>query len=95
MEPARTIISKLGGVAVVSDLVGIHRTRVSNWRRPRTKGGTNGLIPQDYHLRLIDFAATKGVTLTGDDFLPIRSSENTNIAPTSATPAPALDRVAS
>lgn len=72
MEPAQTIIAKLGGPGIVSAVVGVHRTRVSNWRRPREKGGTNGLIPQDYHLRLIDFAATKGVILTGDDFLPVR-----------------------
>ncbi len=73
MEPAQTIIAKLGGPGTVSEVVGIHRTRVSNWQRPRAKGGTNGLIPQDYHLRLIDFAAEKGVVLTGNDFLPLRS----------------------
>lgn len=72
MEPARSIIAKLGGPSAIAEAVGIHRTRVSNWQRPRTKGGTNGLIPQRHHLALIDFAAVKGVELTADDFLPHR-----------------------
>lgn len=72
MDPAQTIIAKLGGPSVVAGVVGIHRTRVSNWQRPRAKGGTNGLIPQGYHLTLIDYAASKGVTLTAEDFMPVR-----------------------
>lgn len=76
MEPAHSIIAKLGGPGVISAMVGIHRTRVSNWRRPRAKGGTNGLIPQTYHLQLIDYAAAQGIILTADDFLPRRSEES-------------------
>jgi len=72
MNPAQAIISKLGGPNVVSSVVGIHRTRVSNWQRPRAKGGTDGLIPQGYHLKLIDYAASQGIVLTADDFLPVR-----------------------
>jgi hypothetical protein len=53
-------------------VLGIHRTRASNWQRPRAKGGSNGLIPQGYHLQLIDFAAANGITLTAEDFLPVR-----------------------
>jgi len=75
MNPAQNIIQKLGGPTVVASAVGIHRTRVSNWQRPRAKGGTGGLIPQGHHLRLIEFAASKGVTLTGNDFLPSRAPE--------------------
>ena len=75
MNPAQTIITKLGGPGVVSAVVGIHRTRVSNWQRPRAKGGTDGLIPQGYHLRLIDYAAVQGLTLTANDFMPVRSQE--------------------
>ncbi len=75
MEPANSIISKLGGPNVVAGVVGIHRTRVSNWRRPREKGGTGGSIPQSHHLTLIDFAASIGVTLAAQDFLPVRSQE--------------------
>lgn len=73
MDPAQTIISKLGGPGIVSGVVGIHRTRVSNWQRPREKGGTNGLIPQGYHLQLIDYAAAHGITLTAEDFMPVRT----------------------
>lgn len=75
MDPAQTIIARLGGPSAVAGVVGIHRTRVSNWQRPRAKGGTNGLIPQAYHLKLIEFAASRGVLLTGDDFLPVHTPE--------------------
>lgn len=75
MDPAHTIISKLGGPSIVAGAVGVHRTRVSNWRRPRAKGGTGGMIPQWHHLTLIDFAASIGVTLTAHDFLPVRTQE--------------------
>ncbi len=75
MEPAHSIIVKLGGPSVVASVVGVHRTRVSNWRRPREKGGTGGTIPQGHHLNLIDYAASIGITLTAQDFLPVRTQE--------------------
>lgn len=78
MDPAQKIISKLGGPGIVSSVVGIHRTRVSNWQRPRAKGGTDGLIPQGYHLQLIDYAAAQGVVLTAEDFMPVRSQESSH-----------------
>lgn len=76
MDPASSVISKLGGPGAVSAVVGIHRTRVSNWQRPRAKGGTDGLIPQGYHLQLIDYAQARGIMLTAEDFLPIRHQES-------------------
>lgn len=72
MEPAQTIITKLGGPGVIADLVQIHRTRVSNWKRPRASGGTDGLIPQRYHRSLLDFASQNAIDLSAEDFLPPR-----------------------
>jgi hypothetical protein len=70
MEPAQTIITKLGGVSVVAAALGVHRTRVSNWQRPREKGGTGGLVPQRHHRALLDFALERGKALTAEEFLP-------------------------
>ena len=72
MEPAQTIISLLGGPKAVSSAVGVHRTRVSNWKRPKAAGGTDGLIPQRHHRTLLDLAESKDVPLCADDFLPAK-----------------------
>jgi hypothetical protein len=77
MEPARTIISKLGGATAVAAIAGVHRTRVYLWMRGKEVGGTGGLIPQWHIPKLMAAAQANGVTLTGDDFLPqLPASEN-------------------
>lgn len=70
MEPAGSIIDRLGGVTRVAEFVGVHRTRVSNWKRPREAGGTGGMIPQKYHLDLLAYAEREGISLSAGDFLP-------------------------
>lgn len=70
MEPASTIIAKLGGPTKVAQIVGVHRVRVSNWKQPRTRGGTGGTIPQRHIPALIAHARAAGIALGGDDFLP-------------------------
>lgn len=72
MEPAQTIITKLGGPSAVARVVKLHRTRVSSWQRPRERGGHDGLIPQRHHRALLDFAERNKIPLTADDFLPPR-----------------------
>lgn len=71
MEPAAHIIKELGGSSVVSAIVGVHRTRVSNWKRPKEKGGTGGIIPFKHVPALLSAAKTKGLDLSADDFLPV------------------------
>ncbi|MGP3699214.1 hypothetical protein [Rhodobacter sp. NSM] len=70
MEPARTIITKLGGPSKVAEIVGIHRTRVYSWMRPRIKGGTGGLIPMWHVPALMAAAAEAGVHIAAADFVP-------------------------
>lgn len=70
MEPAASIISKLGGDTEVAKIVGVHRTRVANWKRPKTAGGTNGIIPFKHVPALIAAAKASGENLSADDFLP-------------------------
>lgn len=70
MEPANTIITALGGPSKVSLITGVHRVRVSNWKRAKEKGGTGGLIPFKHAPKLLDEAKKLGVPLSLSDFLP-------------------------
>ncbi|RXT18356.1 MULTISPECIES: hypothetical protein [unclassified Bosea (in: a-proteobacteria)] len=70
MEPASTIISRFGGPTRVASILGIGRVRVSNWKRPRDKGGTGGRVPQDHHPKLLAEASRLGIALAAEDFLP-------------------------
>ena len=69
MNPAINIIERLGGAAQVSFITGTAYPTPFRWQAARGKGGTNGLIPQRYHRRLIDYARTRGIALTADEFL--------------------------
>lgn len=70
MEPARTIVDALGGPNAVAHIAGVHRTRVSNWMRPKQSGGTGGMIPFKHVPALIAAAKEKELALSADDFLP-------------------------
>jgi hypothetical protein len=69
MEPAQTIIRKLGGPNAVAQITGLHRTRVSSWQRSRAAGGTDGRVPQKHHAALLAFAREKGIELKAEEFL--------------------------
>lgn len=69
MEPAKTIISKLGGAAIVAQAAGVHRTRVYGWMREKQKGGTGGSIPLKAAMKLLPYAREKGIPLSSDDFM--------------------------
>jgi hypothetical protein len=69
MEPAATIIHKLGGPTFVAAIVGVHRTRVSNWMRPREKGGTGGNIPHWHAAKLLAYAKANNIDLAPIDFV--------------------------
>jgi hypothetical protein len=70
MEPARTIIRKLGGDTKVAALASVHRVTVAKWKRPRASGGTGGTIPLAHIPNLLMAAKAVGVPLTAEDFIP-------------------------
>lgn len=70
MEPARSIIAKLGGEAVVKMITGTAYTAPYRWQHPRSRGGTDGMIPQKYHRLLLEYANAHGIDLGPDPFLP-------------------------
>lgn len=84
MEPARTIIERLGGEARVSEITRTAYTAPYRWQHAKEKGGTGGLIPQKYHRTLIDYAAEHGIDLAPADFMappvPTVAHETTDAA---------------
>ena len=68
LEPARTIIEKLGGIDAVAKGLGLDFTRPYRWMLPKSKGGTGGTIPVKHHQRLLDLADERGIDLEPSDF---------------------------
>lgn len=74
LEPARGIVQKLGGEAKISEICGTKQTAPYSWQYPREVGGTDGLIPQKHHLKLLDYALENGIDLRAEHFLPMREA---------------------
>lgn len=68
MEPASSIIRKLGGPAVVAKVARTAYTAPYRWQHPVKKGGTGGLIPHKHIPKLLEFARDKGIELSADEF---------------------------
>lgn len=69
MEPASSIIKKLGGPQVVADICGKRLTSPYRWQRPKEEGGTGGVIPHWHHAALLDYAAAHGIELKAEEFV--------------------------
>lgn len=63
LEPAYTVIEKLGGKASVAERLELDKSTLSRWCQPSPQG-TGGLIPQRYWPQLIEMAREQGVRLT-------------------------------
>lgn len=75
MEPAASIIERLGGEQEVSRITGRAYTAPYRWQQPIAKGGTGGLIPQKLHRILLDHARSNGIPLTAADFMAVADDE--------------------
>lgn len=82
MEPATRILAILGGPSKVAARLGLHRTRVSNWKRPKDRGGSGGRIPQNHHRALLEYAREQGVEISAEDLLPASASSSSRAADT-------------
>jgi hypothetical protein len=71
MEPAQSIISKLGGPSTVARVTGVHRTRAYKWQMPKEKGGTGGRIPQSHIPTILAYAREQGIELTAEECLQV------------------------
>lgn len=74
LEPAKSIISRLGGLTVVQSVTGASRTRVYRWTQPKENGGTGGLIPLGHAPKLLEYAKANRIKISADDFFPKRDA---------------------
>ena len=72
MEPARSIITKLGGETAVAHVCGTALSAPYRWQHPRERGGTGGLIPQRHHRALMDYAQARRIPLAAEEFMAPR-----------------------
>lgn len=64
LEPAYTVIEKLGGKSAVAEQLGLSKAQMTRWCSPSDAGGTGGVIPQRYWPRLMEMAREKRVRIT-------------------------------
>lgn len=70
LEPAKSVIAKIGGVEKVSEITDKHVSRVYRWMYPKERGGTGGMIPQGDIPALIAYARANDIQISADDFFP-------------------------
>lgn len=90
MEPASTIVRKLGGEGIVAELTRTASTAPYRWQYSREKGGTGGVIPQRYHRTLLSYARENDIPLSAEEFLPAIEAPDTN----ASAPAPEPEQAA-
>lgn len=68
LDPAASVISRLGGVAQVASITGRDVSRIYRWMAPKSTGGTGGRIPHDDAIKMLQHAREKGLPLTAEEF---------------------------
>jgi len=68
MDPAKTIISKIGGPEIVAKVTGRDLSRVYRWMYPKARGGSDGVIPHREARKLLAHAVLNGIDVTPADF---------------------------
>lgn len=68
LEPAKTVIEKIGGADAVAKVTGRDVSRVYRWMYPRERGGTGGVIPHPEARKLLEHAAANDIALAPGDF---------------------------
>jgi hypothetical protein len=67
--PAEIVIERFGGVRPLARLLKVAHTSVARWPLPKIKRGSGGLVPSQYHRRLLDLAADRGVKLSTTELI--------------------------
>ena len=81
IEPANTILTRFGGAGPLSRRLGLDRSAVHRWALPRSRGGSDGLVPAKYHQRLLAMATAEGIALTAADLIGAAGAAITPPAP--------------
>lgn len=82
LEPANTVLAKIGGVDVAAQVTGKHPSRIYRWTYPRAKGGTGGVVPHDDATKLLRHASENGIALTPSDFFMVEATPPPELAAT-------------
>lgn len=70
LEPAFTVIEKLGGKAAVAEELELDKSALSRWCQPRP-AGTGGVIPQRHWPALMLMARRKSVDITLEELAAV------------------------
>jgi len=73
LNPAAALMIKLGGPERMAEAAGVHVTRVYRWRVPKSKGGTDGLIPAKKQQKILDWARKNNIDVSPSDFFEVES----------------------
>jgi hypothetical protein len=66
--PSREVRRLVGAVAL-AQLCNRTTEAIRKWDRPKSKGGTGGLIPAEFQARILDYATEKGLPLKAEDLI--------------------------
>lgn len=73
LDPAKTILGKIG-IPKAAEITGRHVSRIYRWMYSAERGGTGGLIPQQHHRALLDYAKRQNIPLSADEFVGERAA---------------------
>jgi hypothetical protein len=68
-SPADIVIERFGGVRPLARLLELNHSSVARWPAPKTKRGSGGLVPSQYHRRLLDLARERGIELSASELI--------------------------
>lgn len=68
MNPAKSIIDRLGGATAVAAITGRHVSRVYRWMLPKAEGGTDGVIPHAEAVKILRHSREQQIGIVPDDF---------------------------
>ncbi len=73
VAPSRKVRAAFGARRL-AEICGLTTEAVRKWDRPTSKGGCGGLIPSQYHARLLAEAQGSGLELRAEDLIaePVR-----------------------
>jgi hypothetical protein len=72
LDPARTVVAKLGGVRATARVLQLNPSAVSRWMVGRDRKGTGGAVPLKHWQTLLNYAKQQHIKLTFNDLSNIR-----------------------
>lgn len=67
---AQNIIEKFGGPHKLAKLLKLHVSRVYRWTYPKSRGGTDGVIPSRHQLKILKIGRKNNIKVNPKDFFP-------------------------